>query len=333
MQRHILFDYLPSNMKRRFAFLGALVGPIILLLTVPIASADDGVLIIGPEQYKVWFSYGTWKDQPREMLDGIQLEGPNLTGNGGMGRNLKLDLTAHANEPLQLQVQVLPGNETKQLRLLLIDEDETNALWTFNLPTGASTKPVTLTPTGERSLANPQGNNDKPGTVPGLDLAHIKQWQLQGDWQGKPLAVNAARACAETVRLVCNLAEDRFPAIRMKTLGTIFIAFGVFLVVCGVLGYASNPAAAKTALISGSFFGALNIVLGLLLRKGIRWAQWVGLATLGLLIGAFSWRSTVSWQAYADGEPKLVAALLITAMLAGSLLMFGLTLRLLKAQA
>jgi len=43
------------------------------------------------------------------------------------------------------------------------------------------------------------------------------------------------------------------------------------------------------------------------------------LLTTLMLCGAFTWRSIVSWQAYADGEPKLFAASLITAMLVASI--------------
>ena len=45
-------------------------------------------------------------------------------------------------------------------------------------------------------------------------------------------------------------------------------------------------------------------------------AAWV--STL-VLVAAFAWRSIVGWMAYAAGEPKLFAAVLITFMLAGAL--------------
>lgn len=43
--------------------------------------------------------------------------------------------------------------------------------------------------------------------------------------------------------------------------------FGAFLFLCGLAGYLSNPVAAKTALMSGSVFGALSILWGFLLGK------------------------------------------------------------------
>lgn len=103
------------------------------------------------------------------------------------------------------------------------------------------------------------------------------------------------------------------------SIGRWYVGFGIFLIACGLAGYASNPAAAKTALMSGATFGTLSAIWGFWMLKGGRLVAFLiaALTTL-LLCGAFSWRSIVSWQAYADGEPKLFAAMLITAMLFAS---------------
>jgi len=97
------------------------------------------------------------------------------------------------------------------------------------------------------------------------------------------------------------------------------IGYGVFLFLCGLAGYLSNPVAAKTALISGSVFGTLSLIWGLLLGKGFGFAKWAALATTLLLCAVFSWRSFASWQKVLNGEPKAFAASLITLMLLGSL--------------
>lgn len=97
------------------------------------------------------------------------------------------------------------------------------------------------------------------------------------------------------------------------------IGFGIFLFLCGLAGYISNPVAAKTALMSGSLFGGLSVLWGVLLGKGMGWAKWAALVTTLMLCGVFTWRSIVSWQKVADGEPKVFAAALITLMLLGSL--------------
>jgi len=106
-----------------------------------------------------------------------------------------------------------------------------------------------------------------------------------------------------------------------KFIGRWYIGFGLFLILCGLAGYASNPEAAKTALMSGGTFGTLSAAWGLWMLKGGRIAALAAAAlTTLLLCGAFTWRSIVSWQAVAAGEPKAFAATLITAMLIASLL-------------
>lgn len=98
-----------------------------------------------------------------------------------------------------------------------------------------------------------------------------------------------------------------------------FLGFGIFLICCGVAGYLSNPAGAKTALISGGTFGGLSALWGVLMLKGFAWAKLAAWVSTLLLVAAFTWRSVVGWMAYAAGEPKLFAASLITLMLAASL--------------
>lgn len=100
--------------------------------------------------------------------------------------------------------------------------------------------------------------------------------------------------------------------------GRWFVGFGLFLVLCGVAGFLSNPTAAKTALISGGTFGLLSAFWGVLMLRGFAWARWAALATTGMLAVVFTWRSAVGWMAWSAGEPKLFAASLITLMLAGA---------------
>ena len=96
--------------------------------------------------------------------------------------------------------------------------------------------------------------------------------------------------------------------------------YGIFLFAVGLLGYLSNPAAAKTALISGGVFGTLSLLLGFGMFRGIAALRFAAIAMVGFLSIVFFWRSTVSWMAVAEGEPKVFAAVLISSMLAASLL-------------
>ena len=108
-------------------------------------------------------------------------------------------------------------------------------------------------------------------------------------------------------------------AVTRKGIGTWYIGYGVFLIICGVAGFASNPEAAKTALISGGTFGTLSALWGVWMLKGGRLLVFLAALLVTLMLSVvFIWRSTDSWQAVADGEPKTFAASLITAMFAAS---------------
>lgn len=105
----------------------------------------------------------------------------------------------------------------------------------------------------------------------------------------------------------------------MSFTGRWFVGFGIFLILCGVAGYLSNPAGAKTALMSGGTFGGLSALWGVLMLRGVAWAKIAARFTTIMLVAAFAWRSVAGWMAFAAGEPKLFAASLITLMLVASL--------------
>ena len=107
-------------------------------------------------------------------------------------------------------------------------------------------------------------------------------------------------------------------------LGYWMMGYGLFLIAMGLIGYASNPEKAKTALMSGGTFGALSILWGWLMTRGFARIRWAALLTTVMLAVVFAWRSTVSWSAFADGATdKLTAAILITAMGAASVAMLA----------
>ena len=113
----------------------------------------------------------------------------------------------------------------------------------------------------------------------------------------------------------------------MNFTGRWFVGFGIFLILCGAAGYLSNPAGAKTALMSGGTFGALSALWGFLMLRGFAWARIAASISTLVLVGAFAWRSIVGWTAYAAGEPKLFAASLLTLMLIASVASLAVLLR------
>jgi uncharacterized membrane protein (UPF0136 family) len=106
----------------------------------------------------------------------------------------------------------------------------------------------------------------------------------------------------------------------MKKIAIVLAAYGAFLILCGVTGYLSNPEKAKTALLSGGTFGALNFGFAWLALRGWRPSTAAALGTAVFLGCVFTWRASVSWMAFAEGQSeKLIAAGIITAMLVATL--------------
>ena len=115
----------------------------------------------------------------------------------------------------------------------------------------------------------------------------------------------------------------------MKTkLSKWMIAYGLFLIAMGAAGYLSNPEKAATALMSGGTFGALSMLWGWLMSRGIGWSRWAAGTTTALLVVVFASRASVSWMTFAGGaSEKLTAAILITLMGTASLAMAAALLR------
>lgn len=109
---------------------------------------------------------------------------------------------------------------------------------------------------------------------------------------------------------------------------SLMIAYGAFLIVMGLIGYLSNPEKAATAILSGGSFGALSIVWGVLMRRGVTIARRGAIATTALLAVVFSWRATAGWLAVSGGnEDKLAAAVLISTMDVATVVMLVVLLR------
>lgn len=103
------------------------------------------------------------------------------------------------------------------------------------------------------------------------------------------------------------------------THGKLLIGFGVFLVVCGVLGWGATGFSerGKTAIMSGSMSGMIMLACGLAatLKPSLAVAaRWTGLVFAVMFAGVFSWRATVAWLAVGAGEPKLLVGLLLSTM-------------------
>lgn len=107
-----------------------------------------------------------------------------------------------------------------------------------------------------------------------------------------------------------------------KKTGKWMIGYGIFLAVCGVAGFLSNPEGAKTALLSGGVFGGLSVVAGILMGMKVPLTALGSLGLVSMLALVFTWRASVGWlEVLAGQSEKLFAASLISLMLVGSCVM------------
>ena len=72
----------------------------------------------------------------------------------------------------------------------------------------------------------------------------------------------------------------------MNRIALALCGYGLFLMLCGLTGYLSNPEKAKTALLSGGTFGLLNLALAGLALRGWRPSVPIALG-MALLLGAW----------------------------------------------
>lgn len=110
--------------------------------------------------------------------------------------------------------------------------------------------------------------------------------------------------------------------MKLPSLSWWLVGYAVFVFTMGLIGYASNPERAGTALKSGGMVASLSILWAMAWAKGQRWALTGAIVMLALVGSAFVWRASVSWWAVATGNPeKLTPAVLISAMLVASLML------------
>jgi hypothetical protein len=107
-------------------------------------------------------------------------------------------------------------------------------------------------------------------------------------------------------------------------------AFGIYMILMGVIAFLLIGGSAKTALISGGSMGALALFFSYNIAKERFWAYLAAMAQTVFLIGVFAWRSTLAFlgtlEAIAIQEPftgKAAAFLTIGSMFVFALITFS----------
>ncbi|MBU3742718.1 MAG: hypothetical protein FGM24_10600 [Candidatus Kapabacteria bacterium] len=97
--------------------------------------------------------------------------------------------------------------------------------------------------------------------------------------------------------------------------GPLLIGYGMFLVVAGIVGYAATHATSTSALLNGGIFGALMIVMGVVMRMGRMWTYPAAMSASVIFTITFAWRGALQWHTVIGGESeRLPVAMLLTVM-------------------
>ncbi len=174
----------------------------------------DAPVVITEFDAPFTFSYLSWQDKIKVADGRAVLAG--LKCDGGTGVNTKLDLAAHADKSPVLKLRTKEGNTAKTLKISLRDTDERAGYWEFSLPK-PSEEFVVVTPKGGAALSKPNTiENKKSPDNPGvLDLAHLIQFQLIGDWSKDTLNVEVDAIVL--VEPTAELRAQREAAAKQET--------------------------------------------------------------------------------------------------------------------
>ncbi len=99
-------------------------------------------------------------------------------------------------------------------------------------------------------------------------------------------------------------------------------AYGVFLILCGIVSVIFIGLKAKTALISGGTSGVISIIISVLIFNQVTFAKYAGILVIAALFVVFSWRSTKTLftlmemisTSHEDRKGKAIAFLIISLM-------------------
>ena len=130
------------------------------------------------------FAFLAWEKQATAADGGVRIQAPS--GQGGAGFALGTDLSPFGQRSPALTIAVGQGNQAQAVQVVLQDADGTAHQFTFRLDGVLPGATGILTADDGASLQEP-GAVKEPGKQPGLDLAHVTQVMVLGDWKAVPV--------------------------------------------------------------------------------------------------------------------------------------------------
>lgn len=100
----------------------------------------------------------------------------------------------------------------------------------------------------------------------------------------------------------------------MQTTSIIAIVYGIIIALGGVMGFAK--AHSPMSLFTGLASGAILIVAGLAMRRGVRAGFAIALLVTVALLGFFSWRFSLSHKMMPAGMTIILSLIALIAMIA-----------------
>lgn len=157
------------------------------LIDFTFQDAERAGIEVRPIKKYSWSS-GDWQDKIRYLpKQGLLV--PYLGSKGNFGG----DKSAKLSEYGFFEVVLTIGNRNKaqSIKIVLIDGDETEAVWMLPL----AGKPVGKSLVFRLPLDKPD-EEQKPGKTPGFDKAKLRKWQVSGNWQAAEAEVLIERFLA-----------------------------------------------------------------------------------------------------------------------------------------
>jgi endoglucanase len=159
-----------------------------IFTVVQVGAQDNSILTDFDKSFT--FGYLEW-EKAATLQDGIaRIQAQK--DNGGVGVIGPLNLTGFADRSPRLRLRLNEGNKADRLNMAFMDQDGTSFGYEFDLKNVPAGQFVEVTPVGGASLTLP-GKINEAGTTAGLDLAHIKEFHVQGTWRGLPVDISFDR--------------------------------------------------------------------------------------------------------------------------------------------